>query len=259
MSQQHVLPLFYLNTSSDILAIPEPVLTSDDGHSVEPHSFRVIIYTLPALTVTAQRSVVTVMISGIVISSKVMATEDVSNLGGNIVLYTSYSAGGGGQGILYLTEDDDRTDLLTRMNIPDYQVVILEDNNTVQPTNVNIVTLQTGVILKVPVREIERFFSSVLASTDILIAPGILTLRKANTSGESSAFISLPSQYYAFISSAPINLSASIIFSVPDQPQLPVKMTGASWTVIGFFWAVTVICFLISIGITYSWYLKDIL
>ncbi len=261
MAVSRVIPLFYFHTAADVLAVPEPVATSEEENSsFEPHSTRVFLFSVPSLEPSSSRAVVTLMISGVALQSRVVSNGEVLQFSSSLYTETVED-----RGIIYarVTEGDvleaRRLDILDRLNNADYEVFSTDDQ---QPqTGLRTVTVADGAMLKIPVREIVRHFSSVFTTAGTVIAPSIATFTGFADS-PTTAFISLPESAHMILSSLPVTSEQQALLNSmpalqPGDPlwQPPIKMSDASWTVFGLLWAGVAIAFLISIGVAYSWYI----
>lgn len=290
----NIIPLFYLHTAAEVLAIPETISASEDGHSVVPHSCRVTLVSIPSLEegvgAASRRAVVTLIIAGANLQSRVVAS-------GEILQYVTALYGEAptdlqqAKGVIFVRVrvdnaiDSRRSRILSRLNFPDYEVVEVETEITsitpIPLTTRKTVYIVDGAMLRIPVREIVRHFSSLFSSSDNLIAPnialfsgfkGVTTLRsltvaesEENTSTPSlplTTFISMPNQAFSLLSAQAPQQQALLNnlppLTEPEAWQVPIKMSYAGWTVIGVLWALLVMAFGITIGINYSWYLKQV-
>lgn len=267
-----VVPLFYLHTAADILAIPEPVLVSSVGNSIEPHSCLVTLVSLPSLEegigAASRRAVVTLILSGTPMQTRVVAT-------GEILRYSTviYGPPASVVGTIYARVRQDvpleirRIDILRRLNRPDYEVIGLPDGSSLPTPTGKTVHILDGAMLRIPVREVVRQFASLFASTDTIVAPGIASFTGFSTSvgltAGSTSFIALP-ELSSLLLAGPTIAQTALDDSLPplvnpEYWQEPIKMSSASWTTIGILWGLVVVTFIISVGVAYIWYLKQIL
>lgn len=262
------IPVFYLHTAPEVLAIPEPV---NNSGSIEPHSAKITLITLPTLEESPswKHAVVTLMIAGSILQSKVVSS-------GDIIRYTSslYAELPSAieTGVIYVPDggnslDSRRIDILRRLNFPDFEVIGITGDTDIpsSATNRKTVRINDNEILRFPVREIVRIFSSVFFSANTVIAQSIATFTNFGT-GASTALISLPQEAHITLPiaiAAPPQLQAAaanpLLDAVPIQAaapwQAPIKMSEASWTVFGVLSGVMLISFFVSVGLAYSWYI----
>lgn len=270
-----VIPVFYLNTASEVLAIPETVPVSDSDQNLEPNSTKVILVSVPSLQegidAASRRAVVTLMIGGATLQSRVISSGD--RITYSTSLYVQYTPGI--LGIIYVRQlpgnllDERRADILQRLNTPDYEVLALPDTGIPEPLPGQpvrkMVQVLDGAMLRIPVREIERQFSSVFSTSGIVIAPSIATFNNFGGNIMSTTFISLSDQAHIVLSSSGASPQA-VLAGLPDgalqqadQWQPPIKMTSDGWTVFTVFWIGFALVFLISVGVAYGWYIAQYL
>lgn len=260
MAASEVLPIFFLYTSTDVIAIPSAIVG-------EPNAYKVTVFDIPSMQEIARTVVVTLMISGISLDSRVARTGDVLHY--SSALYSEFPSSTP-RGLIYMCSDDSaggqgRVNIITLLNTPDYDVITYQ-GSTVPHDSVTpkTVFLNDNAILRVPVREVIRQFASTAAISDTLIAPGIATFtrfRSSSSSPPTSTFIVLPDYARSTLglvsSSSEESANSNGQLSVNNSTFSRQKMSTLSWTVIGILWATVIITFLISIGMSYSWYIRQ--
>lgn len=254
-----LIPLFYLHTAPDILAIPEA--------EPQANSTKILIYSVPSLELTARRSVVTVMISGTVVLTKVISS-------GEIITYSTalyVTAPTDTPGIIYVrqlpgnSQEERRADLLESLNTPDYEVIRLADGILPVPLHATrrIVHVADGAMLRIPVREIVRQFSSIFSSASTVIAPSVATFSNFQSGPTTTTtFISLSDQSHILLGSGVVTSQQSLMSSLPPLTQgplwqPPIKMSIQSWIVFVILWIMIAVAFVISIGTAYRWYIAQ--
>jgi hypothetical protein len=262
----YVIPTFYFHTASDVLAIPEPV---QQGGSVEPHTTQVNFVSIPTLQTYSQNVVVTLVISGTILQSRV--AQDGAILVYSTILYTPAPQSVlDNPGVIYMKlrpgyqPDTLRLGIMSNLNYPDYEVQSYVENPPSAVSGQKTVVLADDYILRFPVREIQRVFSTLFGTSDTLIAPNIATFTGFRSQGSPpvTVYISLPVDAYSLLNlsaSSGESLSGNLVLQTSDPPADPIKMTGSSWTVVGIIWGLTVLSAVISILIAYRWYLRSIL
>lgn len=252
---------FYLRTSSDVIAVPQVILNV----SYEIYSFKVFLYSVPSLSLITppHKHVITpILDSGsVVLQSRLVTSGDVVIYNNSTILFSPFSSLVL-SGVIDVADDNNaQSQLLRSLNDPDFSVQnLLVTPFTASNNQQLLVTVEDGKMLKVPVRSIVSQFSSVFSSADIVVAPGIATFKKFQQPSASTAFITLPDAFFVSLSaSIQGGGSSSSSLQLTTTTGTETKMSSASWTVIGIFWGVIAICFLISIIVTYIWYLMAIL
>lgn len=280
----YMIPNFFLHTAPDVLAIPEPVLASvEQGQSIEPHSCRVNLINPLSLEVgtgtASRRVVVTLMIQGATLQTRVVNNAEIIRF--STILYRPIGTAAT-PGLLYArvrqnnAQDIRRADILRQLNTPDYEVIEESPPENLGQNN-RIVEIYDNILLRYPIREIQRLFANVFSTIDTIIIPGVAKFtgfRQAITTPSTSTFIAAPEEAVIHLPPPPGLVMMAPALPLADQQPLgitlptllnpqywqpPILMTSASWTVIGVLWTIVLIACLISIGITYSWYLKQVL
>ncbi len=213
-----------------------------------------------------RRNVVTLMISGTTLQTNVI-------MSGEVLTYTSslYTASTV-TGVIHVrqlignTVDDRRVDILRRLNTPDYNIIGITENNTAPQiqAGTKTVIIEDAAMLRMPIREIVRRFNSVFGTANTVIAPGIATFKNfANDPlSTSSAFIALPDEAHIVLTGNLVGSQLSLLGALPslhqsDQPWQPaIKMTSTGWTVFGILWAVFALGFLVSVAVSYWWFIS---
>lgn len=271
----HVIPLFYLHTAPDVIAFPSPVDALGAGANVEPNACHVTLLSLPSLEESTRRAVITLMMSGVNLQTRVVSNGEIFSY--STALYSEYIPGASGRGVIYvrvrqdpiyLSADERRFAVLANINRPDYEVISYPDENppadALAADSRRTVRIADGAILKIPVREIVRQFSTVFASTDVVNAPGVAIFTKFSplaAAPASTVFIALPDYAHSLLTIS-AHQSSSLLSNLPGlvDPatyQPAIKMTQMSWTVIALLWVAIFVTFSISIGVTYRWYIKQ--
>lgn len=213
------------------------------------------------------------MISGVVMQTRVASDDEILNFTAS--LYAEFSAP---HGIIYMRQrtdpehselDDRRVDVMARLNRPDYDIVTYPNVNPPEnTTSLKTVYLLDNVVLRVPVRELARQFSSVFATSETMNAPGIATFSRfyeSQVAPINTTFIALPDYTHAFLGAPSAGQMGTLLAALPPplvDPMLyqaPIQMNEKSWTVVGTLWAVVAVAFAISIGVTYGWYIRQYL
>lgn len=251
-----VVPVFYLNTALDVLAVPSSV--------GDPNSARVTLFNVPSLDADSRPAVVTAIIGGTILQSKIASTGDILQY--STSLYQDFDPAN--RGIIYVRQepgsdiDSKRLTILQDLNTPDFEVIGIQDN--VVPTQEagdpirRTVQLEPDAMLRVPVREIVQHFSSVFSMASTIIAPGIATFLNFTSLPQSTAFISLSDYEHFTLGVSQTNTGLGGVQST-NTVQESTKMSSDGWIFFGVLWATMAIIFVISIGTAYWWYLSQYL
>jgi hypothetical protein len=252
-----LVPNFYLYTALDVLAIPEPA-------DAEPHSTRVTLVAVPTLEEgigpAGRRAVITLVIGGVTMQSRTVASGETVQY--STTLYDSWNPAD--QGVIYVRQipgdplDARRVDLLMRLNSPDYEVIGLPDGvPPSDPDTRRIVQVSDDAMLRVPVREIARHFSSVIAVASTVIAPSVASFVNFGTPSGGTSFISLSDyEHFTFV---PGLSSLAIPLQQGTTYQTPIKMTKTGWIVFGVLWGLLALSCIGSIIAAYWWYISQYL
>lgn len=238
-----MLPLFYLRTAqADLLAVPEYVSSSN-------LTTRINLFELPSLRAvvgTSRTASVTVVIGGIAVQSPVTLSSG-DTLTSPVPLYRQFDALNDTHGTIYAWGSGVRS-IVQMLNSPDYSLTEQRDSASV--------ILEDGVLLRIPIREIQRRYSSEFLASAFVTAPTISTFIGGG-GGSITTFITLPD--YAF--SKNIVGDGEVVTPTPTTTiwQPPLKMSSKTWIVFGVFWAILAVIFVLTVGITYSWYVSQYL